>query len=501
MHRNLVGPLILVCCSLAAAPKEKVMRISWGDVIVGDFEGVALLDTPDKVRKAARRWKAGGIRKVFFRADDFRVLLFHRFNPTADTHHRWLETTQAAWDSGLLETVVDALREQEIASYVWVTVLDQGCPPEVLYGDSVPFPWQSRFTAENPQYLACDRSLTIDGRRHHWGVMEYAYPQVRHYMLDVIRTFSDRFRFDGVYLSLRSHSPPARHADEFGFNQPIVQEYRRRYGRDILRQTFDLEKWRALRGEYFTTFLRELKSHLGKRGQNLCVGVPQGDYLGPPFGNLKIDWRAWVSEGIIDDLLVGHVAGRGLYPHRTQRAMGYLQSQEDGLGLAPIEQSLRQDYGPACRRAGVRLYVHPGGFYRTFPEPAYGRGKQPQRVRERLVEELETIPGVTGILYEYRTIMELPQGTRRQPGIPRSGDPSPYFSVDRWISFRENEDRRRLRSQPEIWASGEGNVPRYTLSSLRGLAGPSKFQRQVIQVVDEGFYLLDSQRFGPSLVE
>ena len=33
------------------------MRISWGDVIVGDFEGVALLDTPDKVRTAAWRWK------------------------------------------------------------------------------------------------------------------------------------------------------------------------------------------------------------------------------------------------------------------------------------------------------------------------------------------------------------------------------------------------------------------------------------------------------------
>ena len=89
-----------------------------------------------------------------------------------------------------------------------VTVFDEGCPPEVLYSNSVPFPWQSHFTRENPQYLSCDRSLTANARKYHWGVLEYAYPEVRQYMLKVIRAFSDRFDFDGVFLSVRSHSPP-----------------------------------------------------------------------------------------------------------------------------------------------------------------------------------------------------------------------------------------------------------------------------------------------------
>ena len=57
--------------------------------------------------------------------------------------------------------------------------------------------------------------------------------------------------------------------------------------------------------------------------------------------------------GIIDELVVGHITDeRARYPRRTQRAMGYLQSQEEGLGLPAIEEALRKDYGPLCSRSG-----------------------------------------------------------------------------------------------------------------------------------------------------
>ena len=60
-------------------------------------------------------------------------------------------------------------------------------------------------------------------------------------MLKVIRAFSDPFDFDGVFLSVRSHAPPAEHADQFGFNEPVVKEFQRRYGRNILQTSFNLE--------------------------------------------------------------------------------------------------------------------------------------------------------------------------------------------------------------------------------------------------------------------
>ena len=179
---------------------------------------------------------------------------------------------------------------------MWISLFDEGCPPKVLYSDRVPFPWQSRFSRDNPQYLSHDRSIDPNGRKYHYGHLEFAYPEVRRYTLDVIRKFSDAFPFDGVFLSVRSHSPPPDHADQFGFNEPIVREFERRYSKNILRQSFDLEAWRSLRGEYFTTLLREVRAHLASRGQKLSIGVAQGEHIGPPIGNMRIDWQRWVSE-------------------------------------------------------------------------------------------------------------------------------------------------------------------------------------------------------------
>ncbi len=273
MMRKLGAVLILLCLGqVTAQAKEKAMIISWGDVIVEPHQGAARLDTVEKVREATKIWKSQGIEKVLFRADNFRVLLFHQYLSTAPSHNKGWSTTRAAWDSGLLQTAVEAMKRQGIEAFVWLTVLDEGCPPEVLYSDSHSFPWQSHFTRENPHYLSSDRSLTENARKYHWGLMEYAYPEVREYMLKVIRAFSDRFDFDGVFLSLRSHAPPPDHADQFGFNQPVVQEFKRRYGRDILRQSFDLEKWRELRGDFLTGFLREVKTHSRSRVKS-CPSV------------------------------------------------------------------------------------------------------------------------------------------------------------------------------------------------------------------------------------
>lgn len=385
-----------------AKPKEKVMILSWGDV-VGDsrFQGVGQVDNPDNVRQAARNWKAHGVEKVIFRVDDWRILPWDRGQAALK---QWRDATQKAWENGVLKTALEAAKAEGMQIQMWFCIYDEGCPAEVLYQDTIPFHYQSPFTQQHPEYNSCDRSLSESGRRYHWGVLELAYPEARRYLLEQMRRFSDAFAFDGVFLSVRTHTPPPDYADQFGFNQPIVDEYQRRYGKDILRQSFELDKWRDLRGEYLTQFLREAKAHLKTRGQKLSIGVAQGEHIGPPFGNMTIEWQKWVAENIVDELVVGHHTNqRATYPYRTQRAMGYIQDQDEAIGLPPIEQAVTERYAPLCLQYGVKLYVDIplGQFYRTYNDCTLGfAGQEP----DDLIRKLEQLPGLTGIVIDGRPL-------------------------------------------------------------------------------------------------
>ena len=49
-------------------------------------------------------------------------------------------------------------------------------------------------------------------------------------------------------------------------------------------------------------------------GKKICIGIPRGDHWGPPYGNIFIDWRTWVEDGLIDELALGELTGKRLRP-------------------------------------------------------------------------------------------------------------------------------------------------------------------------------------------
>ena len=92
-----------------------------------------------------------------------------------------------------------------------------------------------------------------------------AHPEVRQYWLDQIQEFID-WGVDGVEFRWAAHQD-TREWDAYGFNEPVVAEYQKRCGLDIRHEDFDRTKWRQLRGEYYTQFLRDAKTLVGRARQ------------------------------------------------------------------------------------------------------------------------------------------------------------------------------------------------------------------------------------------
>ncbi|MEP6754324.1 MAG: HEAT repeat domain-containing protein, partial [Chthonomonadales bacterium] len=118
---------------------------------------------------------------------------------------------------------------------------------------------------------------------------------------------------DGLMLYTYFENFDTRFTDEFGFNEPIVAEFKKRYGVDIRTQDFDHAKWGELRGEYITEFLRQLHTGLKINGKQLriCLSANNPETMQEwPFNSgqvnmrIKMDWRTWLKEGVVDQVCV-----------------------------------------------------------------------------------------------------------------------------------------------------------------------------------------------------
>ena len=314
--------------------KRNIMSVSWGDHLEA-WDGDDALDQPGKILRCAERWRSEfGAGAIYWREmrswSKFRICFSA---PGAPPRRLFDDYERKGYDEH--ELITTQLKEMGYKVYMYTTMFDEGLPLSESWQGGV-YGWQSQFTMANLEYLARDR----EGRPH-YGVMEYAYPDVRRYTIRRILSVLGNYDFDGVFVCTRSQSKPAVHGDQFGFNAPVVEEYERRYGVDIMRRNFELEPWRRLRGEGVTQFLRELRSALNARGMQLGIGVPTGNCIGPPLGNLYLDWRTWVQEKLVDDLVIDQVAVRCpsfwllLWP--KHQGYGYRVNDEDHYGIKGVD--------------------------------------------------------------------------------------------------------------------------------------------------------------------
>jgi len=178
---------------------------------------------------------------------------------------------------------------------------------------------EDRFYELHPQYLMVDRK---GQRLYYQGVPCYAEPGAQDYCLAEIKELIERGA-EGISFEMGSYQmgwwPPGYgepQPDSFGFNRPLVEEFQRRYGVNVVKEDFDKKKWHALHGEFFTQFLRRVKAEL--KDKPLIVGMPPEGYLcygasphwtgslgyfgQAPAVRIDLEWQKWLQEGIVDGL-------------------------------------------------------------------------------------------------------------------------------------------------------------------------------------------------------
>ena len=348
-----VGLLATARASEPSASAINGVNVSWGDHVMV-FKNAARLDTPEKISGAMPLWKkrtrAG---HVFWRVSG--ISLERDFVRHSDSISRYWQVTQSIFSQfDPVAVAVEAAHANDLKIYAYLCIFDEGCPPTVLYGHTTPFPWQSKFTIAHPEYLAVDRTQT----KRHWGVLEYGYPEARRYKVEQLKWFLDTYDFDGLYVCTRSHSPAAEMADMYGFNKPVVDAYQERYGVDILTEDFEFDKWRRLRGENLTQLFRELRAAVPE-DKTILTAIPRTRHIGPPYGNMYLDWETWVKDKLVDGLVIGVISGKWLYPNQklTDKQKGYLSSQEEGIGVRSQHEDVAEVYGPVCSEHGAMLFL------------------------------------------------------------------------------------------------------------------------------------------------
>ncbi|HEX5481481.1 MAG TPA: HEAT repeat domain-containing protein [Terriglobia bacterium] len=277
---------------------------------------------------------------------------------------KWIRQVYKKFDLDRL--AVEAAHKRGMEIWGVGTLVDWGCPADAPGFNDYPWTYATQMRLDHPEWIPVDRS----GLLKQGGPLVFAYPEARRALIDLHMKYMRRDGYDGMVLITYAENFSMRFQDEFGFNDPIVAEFKRRTGVDLRTQPFSpsasREDWYALRGEYVTMYLRELKQELKQEGKKL------GLYLNPYWshftqawnvpdtmmtaGHIYLDLDTWVREGIVDQFVVYNGRCSPRLQARTVREVAWLTHK------TPVSTSLRTSTPFAKKWKSFRQ----DGMYVTF---------------------------------------------------------------------------------------------------------------------------------------
>lgn len=375
-----VAFLLLAANVMADETPEHRLIVGWDDAVIVCGPGTdAGMDSPEAIERIVKRWKARGLRGVYWRVDE--AMLPARFMSRWDVPHapgqqylfRRVDETLEKFP--VQKTLLAAAEREGIEVWAWYPTIYSGGAP--LTGGDFKYPWlyENKVATDHPEILTVDRA----GRKQ-FMVWEYAYPEARQAKVSEFVQFAKDYGFKRFVACLRTEAaqnqPAPKHADQFGFNAPVVADMKRRHGIDILtdprfdfaHSKFDLydpmvENWRKLRGEFLTMLYRELRAGLNAVDPQIKIAVQiPGDRAGTCLGNWHLDWRTWIDEGLIDEIVVPVVLDgyEGYGSTAAAKAAGYIDA---AVSTETVRKFVKQS-----RRPNVKV-IQAGGPMTGFRSP------------------------------------------------------------------------------------------------------------------------------------
>lgn len=210
-------------------------------------------------------------------------------------------------ESKLNRLAVEAAHKRGMEIWLTYGLFDNGSQADAGYS-GFPYAAEDKLRVENPEWAPVNRW----GTWRQGGPLELAYPGARRAMSQYLTKYVVQGGYDGLTLLTYAENFSQRYETEFGYNEPIVKEFRRRYRVNILDQPFDKQKWMRLRGEYVELFLRELRSRLSRHGKKLAIVVDGRDPSRPTLWNVNggvrtagsMQWspEQWLRTQTVDEM-------------------------------------------------------------------------------------------------------------------------------------------------------------------------------------------------------
>ncbi len=296
------------------------VMVSWGDQIIVCGPGTdAAMDSQQAITNMLKRIKGRGFTGIIWRAD------LGDYEPGSLIINEWgyvrgllVEASHSISESfDVLQYAQAAAEAEGLEFWVWVTtVFSDGSPLSFPTANPGPFTYERKYNNEHPEVVTVDRS-----GNPYYGIREYIYPGARADKVNELTWFAQK-GMKNILACMRSEAsqfqlPPDK-ADRYGFNQPIVDEMLSLYGINILTAPefdvdaaaydpthTDVQKWHALRGSYLTQLYRDLRASVSAVNPDtkIAVMIPGGDHTGAVIGNIRVEWRKWIEEGLVDEFI------------------------------------------------------------------------------------------------------------------------------------------------------------------------------------------------------